>query len=59
MSVERPHRDLLAIPDFDRYELDSLLRLADRMRPRRLRSPAVAGQDARDALHEGRPHARA
>jgi len=32
MSVERPHRDFLAIPDFDRYELDALLRLADRMR---------------------------
>ena len=32
MSVERHHRDFLAIPDFDRYELDALLRLADRMR---------------------------
>ncbi len=32
MSVERPHRDFLAIPDFDRFELDALLRLADRMR---------------------------
>ena len=32
MSAERPHRDFLAIPDFDRYELDALLRLADRMR---------------------------
>ena len=32
MSVERPHRDFIAIPDFDRYELDALLRLADRMR---------------------------
>lgn len=32
MSAERHHRDFLAIPDFDRYELDALLRLADRMR---------------------------
>jgi ornithine carbamoyltransferase len=32
MSADRPHRDFLAIPDFDRYELDALLRLADRMR---------------------------
>ena len=32
MSAERQHRDFLAIPDFDRYELDALLRLADRMR---------------------------
>ena len=32
MSAERPHRDFIAIPDFDRYELDALLRLADRMR---------------------------
>lgn len=32
MSAERTHRDFLAIPDFDRYELDALLRLADRMR---------------------------
>ena len=32
MPAERPHRDFLAIPDFDRYELDALLRLADRMR---------------------------
>ncbi len=32
MSVERQHRDLIAIPDFDRYELDALLSLADRMR---------------------------
>lgn len=32
MSVERQHRDFLAIPDFDHYELDALLRLADRMR---------------------------
>ena len=31
MSAERHHRDFLAIPDFDRYELDALLRLADRM----------------------------
>ena len=32
MPAERPHRDFIAIPDFDRYELDALLRLADRMR---------------------------
>ena len=32
MSAERHHRDFIAIPDFDRYELDALLRLADRMR---------------------------
>ncbi len=32
MSAERQHRDLIAIPDFDRFELDALLRLADRMR---------------------------
>jgi ornithine carbamoyltransferase len=32
MSAERQHRDLIAIPDFDRYELDALLGLADRMR---------------------------
>ncbi|MDZ7632756.1 MAG: ornithine carbamoyltransferase [Gemmatimonadaceae bacterium] len=32
MSAERPHRDFIAIPDFDRFELDALLRLADRMR---------------------------
>ena len=32
MSAERQHRDFLAITDFDRYELDALLRLADRMR---------------------------
>ena len=32
MSAERQHRDFIAIPDFDRYELDALLRLADRMR---------------------------
>ena len=32
MSAERHHRDFLAIPDFERYELDALLRLADRMR---------------------------
>jgi ornithine carbamoyltransferase len=32
MSADRPHRDFLAIPDFDRFELDALLRLADRMR---------------------------
>jgi ornithine carbamoyltransferase len=32
MSAERTHRDFIAIPDFDRYELDALLRLADRMR---------------------------
>jgi ornithine carbamoyltransferase len=32
MTAERHHRDFLAIPDFDRFELDALLRLADRMR---------------------------
>ena len=32
MSAEHHHRDFIAIPDFDRYELDALLRLADRMR---------------------------
>ena len=32
MSAEHSHRDFLAIPDFDRFELDALLRLADRMR---------------------------
>jgi ornithine carbamoyltransferase len=32
MAVERTHRDFIAIPDFTRYELDALLRLADRMR---------------------------
>jgi ornithine carbamoyltransferase len=32
MSVEHSHRDFLAIPDFDHFELDALLRLADRMR---------------------------
>ena len=32
MSAEHSHRDFLAITDFDRFELDALLRLADRMR---------------------------
>jgi len=32
MSAERSHRDFIAITDFDRFELDALLRLADRMR---------------------------
>ncbi len=32
MSAERHHRDFIAITDFDRFELDALLRLADRMR---------------------------
>ncbi|HYW49849.1 MAG TPA: ornithine carbamoyltransferase [Gemmatimonadaceae bacterium] len=32
MSAERQHRDFIAIPDFDRFELDALLRLADRIR---------------------------
>jgi ornithine carbamoyltransferase len=32
MPVERTHRDFLAIPDFSRTELDTLLRLAERMR---------------------------
>jgi ornithine carbamoyltransferase len=32
MAAERVHRDFIAIPDFSRFELDGLLRLADRMR---------------------------
>jgi ornithine carbamoyltransferase len=39
-----PHRDLLAIPDFSRAELDALFALGERMRTRAYRDRPLAGK---------------
>ena len=41
---ERPHRDLLQIPDFSAKEIDSLFALAEKMRAGRYRKKPLAGK---------------
>jgi ornithine carbamoyltransferase len=44
LSKERPHRDLLQIPDFSAREIDSLFSLAERMRVGKYRKKPLAGK---------------
>jgi ornithine carbamoyltransferase len=44
LQKERPHRDLLQIPDFSAREIDSLFSLAERMRAGKYRKKPLAGK---------------
>src|SRR5687768_8547851 len=44
MSLDRPHRDFLAIPDFSRKELEKLFDLGERMRRGKYTGEPLAGK---------------
>ena len=43
-TKERPHRDLLQIPDFSAWEIDKLFALAELMRNGKYRKKPLAGK---------------